>query len=56
MTLADGMTAIFRVTGVRVYVKTRFPAKDIYGATDFAVFRPSNGTYVGFGRAANSLI
>ncbi len=39
VTLADGMTAIFRVTGVREYVKTRFPAKDIYGATDFAALR-----------------
>ena len=39
MTLADGITAIFRVTGVREYVKTRFPAKAIYGATDFAALR-----------------
>ena len=39
VTLADGTTAIFRVTGVREYVKTRFPAKAIYGATDFAALR-----------------
>ena len=39
VTLADGITAIFRVTGVREYVKTRFPAKAIYGATDFAALR-----------------
>jgi Sortase domain len=34
--LADGVTAIFRVTGVRQYLKSRFPAKVIYGATDYA--------------------
>jgi Sortase domain len=34
--LADGMTAVFRVTGVRQYLKSRFPAKTIYGATGFA--------------------
>jgi Sortase domain len=39
VTLADGITAIFRVTGVREYVKSRFPAKAIYGATDFAALR-----------------
>jgi Sortase domain len=39
VTLADGVTAIFRVTGVREYLKTRFPAKAIYGATDFAALR-----------------
>ena len=39
VTLADGITAVFRVTGVREYVKTRFPAKAIYGATDFAALR-----------------
>jgi hypothetical protein len=37
--LADGVTAVFRVTGVREYVKTRFPAKAIYGATNFAALR-----------------
>ncbi len=39
VTLADGMTAIFRVTGVREYAKSRFPAKAIYGATDYAALR-----------------
>jgi len=34
--LADGVTAVFRVTGVRQYPKSRFPAKTIYGATGFA--------------------
>ena len=31
--LADGVTAVFRVTGVREYLKSNFPAKIIYGAT-----------------------
>ena len=39
VTLADGVTAIFRVTGVREYLKTDFPAKAIYGATDYAALR-----------------
>ena len=39
VTLADGVTAIFRVTGVREFAKSRFPAKAIYGATDFAALR-----------------
>jgi hypothetical protein len=34
--LADGITAVFRVTGVRRYAKARFPAKTVYGATRFA--------------------
>ncbi len=34
--LADGITAVFRVTGVRQYSKTNFPAKAIYGASGFA--------------------
>jgi hypothetical protein len=37
--LADGITAIFRVTGVREYLKSNFPAKAIYGATDYAALR-----------------
>jgi len=37
--LADGVTAVFRVTGVREYAKSRFPAKTIYGATSFAALR-----------------
>jgi Sortase domain len=39
VTLADGITAIFRVTGVREYAKSRFPVKAIYGATDYAALR-----------------
>jgi hypothetical protein len=34
--LADGATAVFRVTGVRRYLKSTFPAKAIYGATGYA--------------------
>lgn len=37
--LADGVTAIFRVTGVREYAKDKFPAKTIYGAADYAALR-----------------
>jgi hypothetical protein len=36
VTLADGVTAIFRVTGVREYLKSRFPAKTVYRTTHFA--------------------
>jgi hypothetical protein len=39
VTLADGVTAIFRVTGVRAYAKSDFPAKTIYGATRYAALR-----------------
>ncbi len=39
VTLADGTTAVFRVTGVREYRKSNFPAKTIYGATDYAALR-----------------
>jgi hypothetical protein len=39
VTLADGITAVFRVTGVRRYTKSNFPAKTIYGATDYAALR-----------------
>jgi hypothetical protein len=39
VTLADGITAVFRVTGVRRYSKFRFPAKTIYGATGYAALR-----------------
>ena len=34
--LADGVTAIFRVTGVREYLKSKFPAKVIYGPSNYA--------------------
>ena len=37
--LADGTTAIFRVTGVRQYPKSSYPAKDIYGKTNYAALR-----------------
>jgi Sortase domain len=37
--LADGVTAVFRVTGVRQYAKSRFPAKIIYAATGYAALR-----------------
>lgn len=36
VTLADGITAVFRVTGVRQYLKSRFPAKTVYGAPGYA--------------------
>jgi len=37
--LADGVTGVFRVTGVRQYAKSRFPAKTLYRATRFAGLR-----------------
>ncbi len=39
VTLADGITAVFNVTGVRQYAKNHFPAKTIYGATGYAALR-----------------
>ena len=36
VTLADGITAVFRVTGVREYPKSNFPSKAIYGPTGYA--------------------
>lgn len=39
VTLADGITAIFRVTGVREYPKISFPAKTIYGTSNYAALR-----------------
>ena len=39
VTLADGITAIFRVTGVREYLKSNFPAKSIYGPPGYAALR-----------------
>jgi hypothetical protein len=39
VTLADGITAVFRVTGVRRYLKSSFPAKVIYGAAGHAALR-----------------
>ena len=37
--LADGITAVFRVTGVREYAKAEFPTKMIYGPTSYASLR-----------------
>src|SRR5215467_7131402 len=38
--LADGVTAVFRVTGVRQYLKSKFPAETVYrDATRFAALR-----------------
>jgi hypothetical protein len=37
--LADGITAVFRVTGVREYAKDKFPAHIIYGPADYAALR-----------------
>ena len=38
--LADGITAVFRITGVRQYLKSKFPAKAVYrDATRFAALR-----------------
>jgi Sortase domain len=39
VTLADGVTAVFRITGVRQYLKSKFPAKTIYRATRYASLR-----------------
>jgi hypothetical protein len=37
--LADGVTAVFRVTGVREYAKDKFPANIIYGPAHYAALR-----------------
>lgn len=37
--LADGITAVFRVTGVREYAKDEYPANTIYAAADYAALR-----------------
>jgi sortase (surface protein transpeptidase) len=39
VTLADGVTAVFRVTGVRQYLKSAYPAKVIYSAARYAALR-----------------
>jgi hypothetical protein len=39
VTLANGTTAVFRVTGVRRYDKARYPSGTIYGATGFPALR-----------------
>jgi hypothetical protein len=37
--LADGITAVFRVNGVRQYLKARYPARVIYRPTNYAALR-----------------
>ena len=37
--LADGITAVFRVTGVRQYAKDEYPANTIYAPADYAALR-----------------
>jgi len=39
VTLADGVTAVFLVTGVREYSKDEFPAKTVYGQTGYPALR-----------------
>jgi hypothetical protein len=39
VTLANGTTAVFRVTGVRQYAKIRYPSGTIYSATGFPALR-----------------
>lgn len=39
ITLADHQVAVFRVTGVRLYPKDRFPTSVVYGNTDYAALR-----------------
>ncbi len=55
VTLADGITAVFRVTGVREYAKDKYPANIIYAPAHYAALRlitcggdfdPSTGHYL----------
>jgi hypothetical protein len=39
VTLADGVTAVFRVTGVREFRKSRFPADTVYGSARYPALR-----------------
>jgi hypothetical protein len=39
VTLADGITAVFRVTGVREYAKDEYPADTIYAPANYAALR-----------------
>jgi Sortase domain len=39
VTLADGVTAVFRVTGVREFRKSRFPAETVYGSARYPALR-----------------
>jgi Sortase domain len=39
VTLADGVTAVFRVTGVREFLKSGFPADTVYGPAGYPALR-----------------
>ena len=39
VTLADGITAVFRVTGVREFLKSSFPAATVYAQAHYAALR-----------------
>jgi sortase (surface protein transpeptidase) len=39
VTLADGLTAVFRVTGVREFLKSGFPADTVYGSVPYPALR-----------------
>jgi sortase (surface protein transpeptidase) len=39
VTLADGVTAVFRVTGVREFLKSGFPADGVYSPARYAALR-----------------
>jgi hypothetical protein len=39
VTLADGITAVFRVTGVREYAKDKYPANTVYAPVNYAALR-----------------
>jgi hypothetical protein len=39
VTLADGITAVFRVTGVREYAKDKYPANTVYAPENYAALR-----------------
>jgi sortase (surface protein transpeptidase) len=39
VTLADGITTVFRVTGVREYAKDNYPANVIYGPSNYPALR-----------------
>jgi sortase (surface protein transpeptidase) len=39
VTLADGVTAVFRVTGVREFSKAHFPAQTVYGQARYPALR-----------------
>ncbi len=39
MTLKDGIVAVFKVDGVRQYLKTAFPTKTVYGGLSYPGLR-----------------